>query len=116
VPPNRSVIAEVYPALLSGTFPSEGRTADQQDAFAIGEWLQRADSDGSLERFLRPEMNRMSAKKAEIEAAGQRGTLAIDEESLVGAITWSRGMMAGRKTVLAMFSHPTERKAPKEQC
>jgi hypothetical protein len=40
-------------------------------------------------------------------AAGQWGTLAIDDESLVGTITWSRGLMAGRKTVLALFSHPS---------
>ena len=30
-PPNRSVVAEVYPALWSRTFPSAGRTPDQQD-------------------------------------------------------------------------------------
>jgi hypothetical protein len=29
VPPNRSVVAEVYPALWSRTFPSAGRTPDQ---------------------------------------------------------------------------------------
>jgi len=35
------------------------------------------------------------------------GTLAIDEESLVGTITWTNGSMRGRKTVLAQFSHPS---------
>jgi hypothetical protein len=30
VPPNRSVVAEVYPALWSRTFPTAGRTPDQQ--------------------------------------------------------------------------------------
>ena len=67
VPPNRSVVAEVYPALWSRTFPSEGRTPDQQDAFAIAEWLRRADRDGSLERYLRPEIELNERKKAEIE-------------------------------------------------
>ena len=37
------------------------------------------------------------------------GSLAIEEESLVGAITWTRGKLAGRKTVLALFSHPSAR-------
>jgi hypothetical protein len=33
VPPNRSVVAEVYPSLWSRTFPTAGRTPDQQDAY-----------------------------------------------------------------------------------
>jgi len=37
VPPGSSVLAEVYPALWSRTFPSAGRTADQHDAFTIAE-------------------------------------------------------------------------------
>jgi hypothetical protein len=52
VPPNRSVVAEVYPALWNRTLPSgAGRTPDQQDAFAIAKWLQSADCDGSLEKY-----------------------------------------------------------------
>jgi hypothetical protein len=67
VPPNRSVVAEVYPALWSRTFPSAGRAPDQQDAFAIAKWFQRADRDGSLEKFLRPELEPHERKTAEIE-------------------------------------------------
>jgi hypothetical protein len=44
VPLDSSVIAEVYPALWSRTFPSAGRTPDQHDAFATSEWLRRADA------------------------------------------------------------------------
>jgi hypothetical protein len=62
-----SVVAEVYPALWSRTFPSMGRTPDQQDAFAIAKWLQRADCDGSFEKFFCPEMETHERKKAEIE-------------------------------------------------
>jgi hypothetical protein len=67
VPPNCSVIAEVYPALWCRTFPSAGRTPDQQDAFATAEWLRRADFDGTLERFLCPELEPHERKTAEIE-------------------------------------------------
>jgi hypothetical protein len=67
VPPNRSVVAEVYPALWSRTFPSAGLTPDQQDAFAIVKWLQRADTDGGLDKFLRPELEPHERRKAEIE-------------------------------------------------
>jgi hypothetical protein len=67
VPPNRSVVAEVYPALWSRTFPGAGRTADQQDAFSTAAWLRRADTDGSLEKFFGPEIEPHERKKAEIE-------------------------------------------------
>ncbi len=66
-PPTRSVIAEVYPAIWSRTFPSAGRTPDQQDAYATAEWLRRADADGSLERFFCPELEAHERKTAEIE-------------------------------------------------
>jgi hypothetical protein len=67
IPANRSVIAEVYPSLWNRTFPSAGRTPDQQDAYAIAEWLRRADNDASLERFLYPELEPNERKTAEIE-------------------------------------------------
>ncbi len=66
-PPNRSVVAEVYPSMWSRTFPSAGRTPDQQDAFATAEWLRRADCDGSLGKFLCLEIEPNERKKAEIE-------------------------------------------------
>jgi hypothetical protein len=67
VPPNRLVVAEVYPALWNRTFPTEGRTPDQQDAFAIAKWMQGADIDGSLEKFFCPSLQPDERKKAEIE-------------------------------------------------
>jgi hypothetical protein len=66
VPPNRSVVAEVYPALWSRTFPSAGRTSHQQDAFAIAEWLRRANCDGSLKKFLYPELEPGERKTAQV--------------------------------------------------
>jgi hypothetical protein len=66
-PPTRSVVAEVYPALWSRTFPRAGRTPDQQDAYATAEWLRHADADGSLEKFLCPELEPDERKTAEIE-------------------------------------------------
>jgi hypothetical protein len=66
-PPNCSMVAEVYPSPWSRTFPSAGRTPDQQDAFATAEWLRWADCDGSLEKFLCPEIEPHERKKAEIE-------------------------------------------------
>jgi len=67
IPPNTSVIAEVYPALWSKSFPSEGRTRDQQDAFAIAEWLRLNDSAGTLSDFLCPILAPADREIAEIE-------------------------------------------------
>jgi hypothetical protein len=67
VPPNRSVVAEVYPALWNKTFPNEGRTPHQQDAFAVAKWFQQTDGDGSFERFFCPEIEPSGRRRAEIE-------------------------------------------------
>jgi hypothetical protein len=67
VPPNLSVIAEVYPSLWSRSFPSDGRSQDQQDAFATAEWLRRSDSTGTLKQFFSPELEPSERKVAEIE-------------------------------------------------
>lgn len=56
-----------YPSLWGKTFPTAKRTPDQQDAYATAEWLRRADSDGSLEKFLCPELEPHERKTAEIE-------------------------------------------------
>ena len=67
VPPNRSVVAEVYPALWSRSFPTEGRTPDQQDALAIAKWLQAQDSGGGLEAYFQPSIEPQERQRAEIE-------------------------------------------------
>jgi hypothetical protein len=67
VPPDSSVIAEVYPSLWSRSFPSAGRSPDQQDAFATTEWFRRADGDGTLRQFFSPELEAAQCKVAEIE-------------------------------------------------
>ena len=56
-----------HSALRCRTFPSAGKTPDQQDAYATAERLHRADCDGNLEKFLCPELEPDERKKAEIE-------------------------------------------------
>jgi hypothetical protein len=67
VPPNSPVIAEVYPSLWRRSFPSTGRSLDQQDAFATAERLRQADTNGTLTQFFSPELERSERKLAEIE-------------------------------------------------
>jgi hypothetical protein len=67
IPPGKSLVTEVYPALWSHGFARDSRNSDQQDAYAAAEWLRRSDLDGSLERFLSPSLTAHEKKVAEIE-------------------------------------------------
>jgi hypothetical protein len=67
IPAGRSAIAEVYPALWSSTFDREDRTADQHDAYCIAAWLSRADWNGTLATFLKPDLTSPERILAEVE-------------------------------------------------
>jgi hypothetical protein len=67
IPVGRSAIAEVYPALWNGNFARESRTSDQHDAFSIAAWLSRADKDGSLAPFLKPDLTSNERAVAQVE-------------------------------------------------
>jgi hypothetical protein len=66
-PAGRSVIAEVYPSLWNRTFVCEGRNPDQHDAYCIAAWFSRADRDGDLARYLRPDLTPPERAVAEVE-------------------------------------------------
>jgi len=66
-PPGRSTIAEVYPALWNREFDRADRTSDQHDAYTIAAWLSRADWDGSLAAFLKPELSPPERTQAQVE-------------------------------------------------
>jgi hypothetical protein len=67
IPAGRSAIAEVYPALWNRSFPSEGRTGDQHDAYSIAAWLSRADRDGILDGYLHPSLTAPELTAALVE-------------------------------------------------
>ena len=56
LPDGKSVVFEIYPSLWSKSYPREGRTPDQHDAYVAAAWLRQVDIDGSLARFLKPDM------------------------------------------------------------
>ena len=66
VPESKSVVAEVYPTLWMRRFEREGRDGDEQAAYAVAAWLQRADRNNSLESYwnppLTPEEREVAAK------------------------------------------------------
>jgi hypothetical protein len=67
IPAGRSVIAEAYPALWSGGFEREDRTADQHDAYSIAAWMSQADRNDSLPTFLTPPLTVTERNQASIE-------------------------------------------------
>lgn len=67
IPPGRSALAEVYPALWKHAFPREGRTPDQHDAYAVAAWLRQADLDGRLPTFLAPALGPQEQAIAGVE-------------------------------------------------
>ncbi len=67
IPPGKSAIAEVYPALWSRCFAPEGRTGDQHDAYSIAAWLSRADREGDLAGVLAPNLTATERSVARVE-------------------------------------------------
>ena len=65
VPEGKSVVAEVYPLLWTRRFPRDNRDGDEHAAYATAAWLQRADRDGSLDGFFRPNL---TAEEREVGA------------------------------------------------
>lgn len=66
-PPGRSVIAEVYPSLWSKTFPIEGRTSDQHDAYSAARWMQETDATGKLSACFAPTLRPLEKTEATVE-------------------------------------------------
>jgi hypothetical protein len=66
-PPGRSVMAEVYPALWSRTFPTEGRNAHQHDAYSVARWMQERDAAGTLGAHFHPSLRPAERTVAEVE-------------------------------------------------
>ncbi|MFO0426457.1 MAG: hypothetical protein ACK526_07825 [Planctomyces sp.] len=67
-PPGRSVIAEVYPALWSRTFPTEDRNSHQHDAWSVARWMQQSDAADSLSVHFHPQLS-----PSELTLAGLEG-------------------------------------------
>ena len=67
IPTGHSAIAEIYPSLWRRNFAPEGRTPDQHDAFCIAAWLARADRDGTLTSFLKPDLPPAERAVAQVE-------------------------------------------------
>ena len=54
VPPNRSVVAEVFPSIFRRRYPRRYRTADEHDAMCVAWWLKDMDARGHLWTYFNP--------------------------------------------------------------
>ena len=54
VPPDKSVIVEVYPSIFRNRYPREDRTLDQQDAYATARWMASMAAHGTLADYFSP--------------------------------------------------------------
>jgi hypothetical protein len=67
IPNGKSVIAEVYPSLWMRRFERNGRDGDNQAAYVVAAWLQRADLNGSLLQFFAPPLEEHERRIADLE-------------------------------------------------
>jgi len=61
------VVAEVFPSLLRRRHAADGRTPDEQDAWAVANWLRTMDARGSLEAYFQPPLDDAEAEVARRE-------------------------------------------------
>jgi hypothetical protein len=67
VPDGRSAIVEVYPSLVRNRYRTDGRTKDQQDAYAITRWLTEMDRNGFLPRYFDPPLTNQQWRVADMK-------------------------------------------------
>jgi hypothetical protein len=67
IPHGKSVLAEVYPSLFRHRYDREGRTADQQDAYATARWMQEMQARGALPAYLLPPLTLAERSVAALE-------------------------------------------------
>jgi hypothetical protein len=67
VPPDRSMIVEVYPRLWNRELVLEGFTDDQRDAFVIARAMRDAAASGLLDRWLAPDLSATDREVARYE-------------------------------------------------
>ncbi|MBI1395843.1 MAG: hypothetical protein GC151_07670 [Betaproteobacteria bacterium] len=66
-PPGMSVIAEVYPSLFRNRYPREGRSVDEQDAYAVARWLSEIVARDAAERYFNPPLTLAERRLAALE-------------------------------------------------
>lgn len=66
-PPTKAVIAEVYPAIFRHRYPRDGRTANEQDAYATAMWMADMAGRGELAAYFCPPLRPAEVSMASLE-------------------------------------------------
>jgi len=67
VPADKSVIVEVYPSIFRNRYEREGRTGDEQDAYACAAWMQQMDRNDFLSQYFHPPLTDSEKETAQLE-------------------------------------------------
>ena len=67
LPPNRSVIAEIFPSLFRRRYPRRYPTADEHDAMCVAWWLKDMDARGRLSTYFNPPLTAVEREIASLE-------------------------------------------------
>lgn len=53
----KSVVVEIYPSMFRKRFADEGRSADEQDAYAVARWMAQMNQRGVLGGYFAPPLS-----------------------------------------------------------
>lgn len=108
IPTNSSALVEAYPRLYSAAYATEGRTADQHDAFATASWLRDADVDGRLPQALAPKLSKVTARLARHEGwiLGVISDQPPASKSAAGKVTGLPRARPGKGTTTPGYRNP----------
>ena len=67
IPAGKSAIVEVYPSIFKKRYCRQGRTADEQDAYATARWLRESCERGFLDSYLDPLLTDADRRTGELE-------------------------------------------------
>lgn len=67
VPPDRSVVAEVFPSLFRRRYARDARNADEHDAYCVASWLREMDARGALADYFNPPLTLKERRQARLE-------------------------------------------------
>lgn len=67
IPPGKPVLVEVYPSIFRNRYEREGRTLDQQDAYATARWMRDMAGRGALDGYFCPPITLAERAVADLE-------------------------------------------------
>jgi len=67
IPPNKSVIVEIFPSLFRKRYPKRYKTPDEHDAMCVSQWLKDMDTRGHLNTYFNPPLTDKERENARLE-------------------------------------------------